>query len=48
MNNGLSLEDNITRIALVKAEAAAAVIAGDKRKAVILAADPGVAFGVEM
>ena len=42
---GLSLEDNITRIALVKAEAAAAVIAGDKRKAVILAADTVVAKG---
>ena len=42
---GLSLEDNITRIDLVKAEAAAAVIAGDKRKAVILAADTVVAKG---
>ncbi len=41
----LSLEDNITKIALTKAEAAAAVIAGDKRKAVILAADTVVAKG---
>ncbi len=41
----LSLEDNITKIALAKAEAAAAVIAGDKRKAVILAADTVVAKG---
>ena len=41
----LSLDDNITKIALAKAEAAAAVIAGDKRKAVILAADTVVAKG---
>ena len=41
----LSLEDNITKIALVKAEAAAALIAADKRKAVILAADTVVAKG---
>ncbi len=41
----LSLEDNITKIALAKAEAAAAVIAGDKRKSVILAADTVVAKG---
>ena len=41
----LSLEDNITKIALTKAETAAAVIAGDKRKAVILAADTVVAKG---
>ncbi len=41
----LSLEDNITKIALAKAEAAAAVIVGDKRKAVILAADTVVAKG---
>ncbi len=41
----LSLEDNITKIALTKAEAAALVIAGDKRKAVILAADTVVAKG---
>jgi septum formation protein len=41
----LSLEDNITRIALAKAEAAAAVIADDGRKAVILAADTVVVKG---
>ena len=45
LDPSLSLEDNITRIALAKAEAAAAVIAGDKRKAVILAADTVVAKG---
>ena len=45
LDPSLSLEDNITKIALAKAEAAAAVIAGDKRKAVILAADTVVAKG---
>ena len=45
IDQSLSLEDNITKIALAKAEAAAAVIAGDKRKAVILAADTVVAKG---
>ena len=45
LDPSLSLEDNITKIALVKAEAAATVIAVDKRKAVILAADTVVAKG---
>jgi septum formation protein len=45
LDPSLSLEDNITKIALAKAEAAAAVIAGDRRKAVILAADTVVAKG---
>ena len=45
LDPSLSLEDNITKIALTKAEAAALVIAGDKRKAVILAADTVVAKG---
>jgi septum formation protein len=45
LDPSLSLEDNITRIALAKAEAAAAVIADDCRKAVILAADTVVVKG---
>ncbi|MEI8186938.1 MAG: Maf family protein [Chlorobiaceae bacterium] len=41
----LSLEENVTKIAAAKAEATAALIAGDSRRTVILAADTVVAKG---
>ncbi|NMW21679.1 MAG: septum formation protein Maf [Chlorobiaceae bacterium] len=45
IDTALSIEDNVTKIALLKAEATAALIAQHNRKTVILAADTVVTKG---